>query len=108
MISRYTNLFRFFFVCVDLVTLNLVNIVLMLSFRRIPAEGEREYGILFLVSNMIWLVSAYGARVYIEDAHPELHRFVKRTLKAFILYVTCVLLFVFFYITIFIRDYLLY
>ena len=97
MISRYTNLFRFFFVCVDLVALNLVNIVLMLSFRRIPAEGEREYGILFLVSNMIWLVSAYGARVYIEDAHPELHRFVKRTLKAFILYVTCVLLFVFLY-----------
>jgi putative colanic acid biosysnthesis UDP-glucose lipid carrier transferase len=97
MTSRYTNLFRFFFVCVDLIALNLVNIVLMLSFRRIPAEGEREYGILFLVSNMIWLVSAYGARVYIEDAHPELHRFVKRTLKAFILYVTCVLLFVFLY-----------
>jgi len=97
MISRYTNLFRFFFVCVDLIALNLVNIVLMLSFRRIPAEGEREYGILFLVSNMIWLVSAYGARVYIEDAHPELHRFVKRTLKAYILYITCVLLFVFLY-----------
>ena len=95
--SRYTNLFRFFFVCVDLVALNLVNILLMLSFRRIPVEGEREYGILFLVSNMIWLVSAYGARVYIEDAHPELHRFVKRTLKAYILYVTSVLLFVFLY-----------
>jgi putative colanic acid biosysnthesis UDP-glucose lipid carrier transferase len=95
--SSYTNLFRFFFVCVDLITLNLVNIVLMLSFRRIPAEGEREYEILFLVSNMIWLVSAYSARVYIEDAHPELHRFVKRTLKAFILYTACVLLFVFLY-----------
>ncbi len=97
MTSSYTNLFRFFFVCVDLVALNLVNIVLLLSFHRIPAEGEREYGILFLVSNMIWLISAYGTRVYIEDAHPELHRFVKRTLKAFILYATCVLLFVFLY-----------
>ena len=95
--SRYTNLFRFFFVCVDLVALNLVNIGLMLSFRRIPVEGEREYGLLFLVSNMIWLMSAYAARVYIEDAQPELHRFVKRTLKAFILFVSCVLLFVFLY-----------
>jgi putative colanic acid biosynthesis UDP-glucose lipid carrier transferase len=71
--------------------------VLLLSFRRIPAEGEREYGLLFLVSNMIWLVSAYSARVYIENAQPELHRFVKRTLKAFVLFATCVLLFVFLY-----------
>ena len=95
--SRYTNLFRFFFVCVDLGALNLVNILLMLSFRRIPAEGEREYGLLFLVSNMIWLMSAYSARVYIEDAQPELHRFVKRTLKAFVLFASCVLMFVFLY-----------
>jgi putative colanic acid biosysnthesis UDP-glucose lipid carrier transferase len=95
--SRYTNLFRFFFVCVDLVALNLVDIVLLMSFHRIPVEGEREYGLLFLVSNMIWLLSAYSARVYIEDAQPELHRFVKRTLKAFVLYACCVLMFVFLY-----------
>jgi putative colanic acid biosysnthesis UDP-glucose lipid carrier transferase len=97
MISKYKNLFRFFFVCVDLVALNLVNIVLLLTFPRIPGESEREYIVLFLVSDMVWLVSAYAARVYIEDSQPELHRFVKRTLKAFILFVMCVLLFVFLY-----------
>src|SRR6516164_9046754 len=97
MISRYTNLFRFFFVCVDLVALNLVNVVLLVSFSSVPAASEREYGLLFLVCNMIWLISAYGTRVYIEDSYPVLYRFVRRTMKAFILYVTCVLLFVFLY-----------
>jgi hypothetical protein len=35
--SRYSNLFRFFFVCVDLLALNIVYFVLVLSTNKIQA-----------------------------------------------------------------------
>ncbi len=95
--SRYTNLFRFFFVCVDLLALNLVHTVLILNFHRMPSNGERAYGLLFLVGNMVWLISAYSVRLYIEDAHPGVYRFAKRTIKAFILFAICILMFAFLY-----------
>lgn len=95
--SQYTNLFRFFFVCVDLVALNLIRIILMFNFSRIPASGERAYGLLFLIGNVVWLISAYGVGLYIEDAHPNIYRFAKRTLKAFVLYAICMMIFAFVY-----------
>ena len=95
--SRYTNLFRFFFVCVDLLVLNGVHIILLSNFSRIPTDGLRSYGLLFLAGNMIWLISAYGVRLYIEDAQPDVYRFSKRTIKAFILYSICVMIFAFIY-----------
>src|SRR5665213_296869 len=95
--SRYTNLFRFFFVCVDLVTLNLIHTVLMLSFHRIPPDGERAYGLLFLVGNMVWLMSAYSVGLYIEDAQVGVYRFAKKTVKAFALFTICIVMFAFIY-----------
>jgi putative colanic acid biosynthesis UDP-glucose lipid carrier transferase len=95
--SRYTNLFRFFFVCIDLLALNLVHTVLMLNFHRIPENGERAYGLLFLVGNMVWLMSAYSVSLYIEDAQPGVYRFAKRTVKAFMLFAICILMFAFLY-----------
>ena len=95
--SRYTNLFRFFFVCVDLLALNLVHAVLMINFHRIPQNGERAYGLLFLVGNMVWLMSAYSVHLYIEDAKPGVYRFAKRTIKAFVLFAISILIFAFFY-----------
>ncbi|MDP9042732.1 MAG: undecaprenyl-phosphate glucose phosphotransferase [Bacteroidota bacterium] len=97
MTNRYTNLFRFFFVCVDLVSLSLVHIMLILNFHRIPLDGERPYGLLFLVNNMVWLISAYSVGLYIEDGQPNVYRFSKRTLKAFILFACCVMMFAFLY-----------
>jgi putative colanic acid biosysnthesis UDP-glucose lipid carrier transferase len=95
--SRYTNLLRFFFVCFDLVALNLVHIILLFNFSRIPADGERAYGLLFLVGNMIWLISAYSVRLYIEDAQLNVYRFSKRTVKAFTLYAISMMIFAFIY-----------
>jgi putative colanic acid biosysnthesis UDP-glucose lipid carrier transferase len=95
--SRYTNLFRFFFVCVDMIALSLVHITLILNFHRIPADGERPYGILFLVGNMVWLISAYSVGLYIEDGQPNVYRFSARTLKAFILFASCMFMFAFLY-----------
>ena len=95
--SRYTNLFRFFFVCIDLIALNMIHVVLMLNFHRIPQSGERAYGLLFLVGNMVWLMSAYSVNLYIEDAQPGVYRFAKRTVKAFMLFAICILMFAFLY-----------
>ncbi len=95
--SRYTNLFRFFFAFVDLVALNLVHIVLMINFHRIPLGAERAYGLLFLVGNMVWLMSAYSVRLYIENARPGVYRFAKRTVKAFFLFAICIFIFAFLY-----------
>jgi putative colanic acid biosysnthesis UDP-glucose lipid carrier transferase len=97
MSNRYTNLFRFFFVCVDLVALCLVHIALILNFHRISPDGERPYGLLFLVGNMLWLIAAYGMGLYIEDGQPNVYRFSVRTIKAFILYALCMMMFAFLY-----------
>jgi putative colanic acid biosynthesis UDP-glucose lipid carrier transferase len=95
--SRYINLFRFFFVCVDMVALSLVHIWLILNFRGIPADGERHYGLLILVGNMIWLISSYSVALYVEDSRPDVYRFSKRTVKTFILFSIGILTFVFLY-----------
>jgi putative colanic acid biosynthesis UDP-glucose lipid carrier transferase len=95
--SRYTNLFRFFFVCVDLVALGLVHFVLIFNFHRIPANWESSYGLLFLFGNIAWLISAYSVALYVEDGQPNIYRFITRTLKAFIIYAACMLTFAFLY-----------
>jgi putative colanic acid biosysnthesis UDP-glucose lipid carrier transferase len=97
MSSRYINIFRFFFVCVDMVALSLVHIWLIVNFRGVPADGDRPYGLLILVSNIIWLISTYSVALYVEDAHPDAYRFSKRTIKAFILFSIGILIFVFAY-----------
>src|ERR1700709_283901 len=96
--SRYTNLFRFFFVCVDLVALGLVHFVLILNFHRIPTNWESSYGLLFLFGNIAWLISAYSVALYVEDGQPNIYRFTTRTLKAFLIYNSCMFFFFFFFL----------
>lgn len=95
--SRYTNLFRFFFVCIDLIALNLIHVVLMVTFHRIPQSGERAYGLLFLIGNIVWLMAGYSVNLYIEDSQPGVYRFTKRTVKAFVLFAIFILIFAFVY-----------
>jgi putative colanic acid biosynthesis UDP-glucose lipid carrier transferase len=95
--NRYINLFRFIFVCADLVALSLVHIWLILNFKGVPTDNDRPYGLLFLVGNMVWLISAYGVGLYAEDSHSDVYHFIKKTIKAFIIFVTCILIFVFLY-----------
>jgi putative colanic acid biosynthesis UDP-glucose lipid carrier transferase len=95
--SRNTNLFRFFFVCLDMVSLSLVHFVLILNFNRIPTDGEKSYGLLFIFGNIVWLISAYSVELYVEDGQPNIYRFTTRTLKTFFLYASCILMFAFLY-----------
>lgn len=97
MSGRYINMFRFFFVCVDMFALNLVHTWLIINFHRLPADGGKSYDLLILVSNMIWLISTYSVGLYIEHAHPDVYRFSKRTIKAYTLFIIGILTFVFVY-----------
>jgi len=95
--SRYINLFRFFFVCVDLLALNIVHLMLMDSMHRIPGTAGPEYIVLFIVANMLWLISAYSTALYVDTSNPSFERFTKRTVKALILFFIGMVIFIFFY-----------
>jgi putative colanic acid biosynthesis UDP-glucose lipid carrier transferase len=95
--SRYINLFRFFFVCVDLLALNSIHFMLLVTMDRIPGPAEYRYMLLFIVANMLWLISAYSTALYVDNSNPSFERFTKRTIKSLILFIVYMLLFLFIY-----------
>jgi putative colanic acid biosysnthesis UDP-glucose lipid carrier transferase len=95
--NRYINLFRFFFVCVDLFRLNVINFVLMLTIERIPEHAQQRYMVLFFIANMFWLISAYSTGLYIDSSNPSFERFTKRTIKSIVLFYILMLFFIFLY-----------
>ena len=97
MSSRYTNLFRFSFACIDLILLNLVQLILLNSFGRIPANAGPEYLLLFFVANILWLGSAYVTDIYVEEGNPNYGRFMKKTIKGLIAFFLLMVLFIFLY-----------
>jgi putative colanic acid biosynthesis UDP-glucose lipid carrier transferase len=97
MSSRYTGLFRFSLACIDLVVLNLVQLILMNTMHRIPADAGPAYLLLFFMANMLWLVSAYATAVYIEDGTVNHYRFAKRSIKSLVAFFLLMVLFIFFY-----------
>jgi putative colanic acid biosynthesis UDP-glucose lipid carrier transferase len=92
--NRYVNLFRFFFAFMDLFALNSVHLVLSFLMARVRGL-EFNYLLLFLITNMDWLASAYINAVYINDNHFNFEHFAKQSLKAFLMFSTIVLLFIF-------------
>lgn len=92
--NKYSFLSRLFFAGMDLFTLNSVHLILILLMNRVSGS-EYQYLIFFLVSNMAWLFSGYINEVYSNDAHLNFERFTKRSLKAFILFIGIILLFIF-------------
>lgn len=95
--SRYTSLFRFFFVCVDLLVLNLVQLVLLSFIHRIPDNAGSKYLLLFIVANMLWLLSAYGTALYIDQGSPNYEQFLKRTVRSLVVFFVLLIFFVFIY-----------
>lgn len=95
--SRYTNLFRFFFVCIDLLALNTVYFSLVLNMSRIPADADHQYMVLFMAANMAWLLTSYSTALYVDNTSIDLERFAKRTAKTLILFVVVMLIFICFY-----------
>ena len=95
--SHYTNLFRFFFAFMDLLTLSMVNIILMFTMTRIHGLNNTAYQLLFIFGNMAWLASAYVTRLYINDQLMNFERFGRKTVQSFILFTVVMLLFIFLY-----------
>ena len=95
--SRYSNLFRFFFVCVDLLALYLVQLFFLSYIHRIPVSASSRYLLLFIVSSMLWLLSAYFTALYIDQGRPSFETFIKRTVRCLAVFFLAMVLFIFFY-----------
>ncbi|MBS1606940.1 MAG: undecaprenyl-phosphate glucose phosphotransferase [Bacteroidetes bacterium] len=95
--GRYSNLFRFFFVCVDLLALYLVQLFFMGNLTHIPPGAGPKYLLLFLVSSMLWLMSAYFTALYIDQGKPGFEIFIKRTVRCLVVFFLSMLVFIFFY-----------
>jgi putative colanic acid biosysnthesis UDP-glucose lipid carrier transferase len=80
----------------DLFALNSVHLILTFLMGRVGGF-DIHYIILFLITNMVWLASAYINAVYINDNHFNFEHFAKQSLKAFMLFTTILLLFIFLY-----------
>ena len=80
----------------DLFALNAINLVLIVMINRINGS-EQEYLLFFLATNMAWTFSAYVNAVYINDSSFSFENFAKRSLRAFILFVITILVFIFLY-----------
>jgi putative colanic acid biosysnthesis UDP-glucose lipid carrier transferase len=95
--NNYINLFRFFFVCVDLIVLNAVYYLVMVSTDRVPPNAEYRYVVLYFASNMLWLVAAYCTGLYINNSNPSSRRFIQRSTKSLIWFYVLIMMFVFIY-----------
>jgi putative colanic acid biosynthesis UDP-glucose lipid carrier transferase len=79
MSSKYTNLYRIFFLLSDLIALNLV-FILLLSRIDIAYDVEmKTFIVLNLVSNIFWLMSSYLTAAYIIYKDVNLRLLSKRT-----------------------------
>lgn len=93
----YTNLFRFFFALIDFLAINIIHLALLLNLTRVHGSNSQRYTILFIVSNIAWLGCAYITGLYINDQVFNFERFAKRTVQAFLLFITTMLAFLFLY-----------
>src|SRR5450432_3854483 len=97
MSNRYINTFRFFFVCVDLIILNSVHYLLLISFSHIARNSDQQYMILFFAANMLWLISGYATALYINSGRPNFSHFKKASVKCLLIYYIGMIIFIFFY-----------
>lgn len=96
MFTGNKSLFRFFFTGMDLFAINAVNLVLVKMVDRINGSGQ-EYILFFLITNMVWLFSAFVNAVYTNNNYFNFENFAKQSLKAFILFIVLMLFFIFLY-----------
>ncbi|MEO6546444.1 MAG: exopolysaccharide biosynthesis polyprenyl glycosylphosphotransferase [Ferruginibacter sp.] len=88
----YTKLFRFIFALVDFIVINLVHSVFLYYLDK-PAEPEFKTYIPYIGSNLIWFFCAYITGLYINDQFFNFEKFAKRSVQAFAIYLTLMLLF---------------
>jgi len=82
---------------VDLLALNMVQLFFLSYIHRIPVSAGPKYLLLFIVSNMLWLLSAYFTALYIDQGKPGFELFIKRTVRCLTVFFVAMVLFMFFY-----------
>ena len=87
-------MFRFSFAVFDLLCLNVVHFVLMLLVSDVV--NSKEYVVLFLINNAVWIVSAYMTALYIGK-HFSNDNFFKRSIVTYFLFAGASLLGIFLY-----------
>ncbi|MDQ6812544.1 MAG: undecaprenyl-phosphate glucose phosphotransferase [Bacteroidota bacterium] len=92
--SRLSNLYRFSFSVFDLLCLNVVHFVLMLSMRSVPID--RAYVALFIVNNAAWILCAYVTALYVGKNNSN-DNFFKRSILSFFLFSVISLVSIFLY-----------
>jgi putative colanic acid biosynthesis UDP-glucose lipid carrier transferase len=84
--SRYTNLYRIFFLLSDLIALNVIFLFLLSRLDAMPADHIKNYTILYIGSNAIWLVWSYVAATYIIYKNVKLKLITRRTIASLLLF----------------------
>lgn len=92
-----TNLFRFFFALVDFLAINIIQLALMLNLDLAQGAAPEKYTLLIVTSNIAWMACAYIVGLYINDQFINFEKFAKRTIQAYALFISGLLLFIFLY-----------
>jgi putative colanic acid biosynthesis UDP-glucose lipid carrier transferase len=95
--NNNVNAFRMFYSFLDLIALNILYFIFILMTDPVnPAANDRNmYMLLFIVTNVSWMLSAYIAGVYVNNIPLDFERFAKTSSQAYLLHAAIVLLFMF-------------
>ncbi|CAM4360303.1 putative colanic acid biosysnthesis UDP-glucose lipid carrier transferase [Pedobacter westerhofensis] len=91
--SRYTNLYRIFFLLADLIALNVIFLFLLSRLEALPTADMKNYTILYMAGNAIWLVWSYVTATYIIYKNVKLKLITSRTLSSLLLFCLSVIIF---------------
>ncbi|MET1054828.1 MAG: exopolysaccharide biosynthesis polyprenyl glycosylphosphotransferase [Pedobacter sp.] len=84
--SRYTNLYRIFFLLSDLIALNVIFLFLLSRLDALPAADMKNYTILYMASNAVWLVWSYVTATYVIYKNVKLKLITRRTAASLFLF----------------------
>lgn len=94
--SRFDNFFRIFFAFTDLGFLCVLHLVLLLNYHFDTNSANISHVVFFIMTNIFWLMSSYLTEVYINDRLLNFKKFSRRTVRAFIIFVVLILIYLFF------------
>ena len=79
----------------DIVSLNIVLLLLAVSVERADALKDNQYFLYFLAYNMFWMASVFVTALYLAKNWLDIGNFAKETLKSYVLTILALLFFVF-------------
>lgn len=91
--GRYTNLYRIVFLLADLISLNVIFLLLLSRLEDMPSTDMKSYTILYLAANAVWLVWSYVTATYIIYSNVKLKLISMRTSYSLALFCISVTLF---------------